>query len=270
MGTQPWVCTAFDVRGRPTSTFYPAYGGAAARTVTYDYSNPLEVKVTDPVGTITSTVDLLGRTTKYKNALGNETLSTHDVANRPITSTLLGQTTTNAYLSDGLLDTVSVNGKTLSKNAYAADGRLTGVFYPAGATGLGNGTTGEFGYDTLLRPSSITWKNPAGAVIASENVTRLSSGNLRERWYDGNNLNGSSPDFTYDGAGRLTRAIVNGEDIGYSFDGGNGCGLAGSAGKNSNRTGLASFSSVNGLPERNAEFCYDHADRGADPRDASS
>ncbi len=135
LGTQPWVCTSFDSRGRPTSTSYPAFGGAAARTVTSDYSNPLEVKVTDPVGAITTTVDLLGRTTKYRDALGNETTSSYDVADRPVSSTLLGQTTTNSYLPDGLLDTVSVNGKVLSDNSYAADGRLTGVAYPSGASG---------------------------------------------------------------------------------------------------------------------------------------
>ena len=254
LGTQPWVCTSFDSRGRPTSTSYPAFGGAAARTVTSDYSNPLEVKVTDPVGAITTTVDLLGRTTKYRDALGNETTSSYDVADRPVSSTLLGQTTTNSYLPDGLLDTVSVNGKVLSDNSYAADGRLTGVAYPSGASGLGNGTTGEFGYDSLLRPSSVTWKDPAGSLIASENVTRLNSGSLRERWTDGNNLNGSNADFSYDGAGRLTGAVVGATTHSYAFADTAACGSAAAAGKNSNRTSKT----VAGVTRT---YCYDAADR---------
>ena len=35
-----WTCTAYDARGRVASIAYPAYGGAAARTVTYNHAQP--------------------------------------------------------------------------------------------------------------------------------------------------------------------------------------------------------------------------------------
>ncbi len=253
LGSQPWVCTTFDTRGRPTSVNYPAFGGAAARTVTTDYSNPLEVKVTDPAGTITTTVDLLGRTTKYRDVWGTQTTSTYDVANRPVSSSMAGQTTANTYQPDGLLDKVSINGKVVADTTYLADGRLSGVSYPSGATGFGNGTTGEFTYDTLARPAGITWKAPGGALLASENVTRFNSGNLRERWHDGNNLNGSNPDFVYDGAGRLTTAVMGLTVYGYNFADSASCGTTG-AGKNSNRTSKT----IAGVA---TTYCYDAADR---------
>jgi RHS repeat-associated protein len=253
LGSQPWVCTSFDTRGRPTSTDYPAFSGAAARTVTHDYANPLAASVSDPAGIITQTVDLLGRATRYEDVHGAVTTSTYDVANRPLSTALLGQTTTNTYLPDGLLDTVRINGQVVSDSTYATDGRLTSVSYPSGTDNSGNGTTGEFGYDTLLRPSSVTWRGPSGALIASENVTRYNSGNLRERWYDGNNLNGSNPDFAYDGAGRLTSATVGTTVHSYAFADTNTCGTA-AAGKNSNRTSKT----VAGVTRT---YCYDEADR---------
>lgn len=254
LGSQSWVCTTYDERGRPTKVTYPAFGGTSARTVTSDYSNPLETRITDPAGTIVATVDLLGRTTKYSDVWGTETTSSYDVAGRPTGSSMAGQTTAMAYQPDGLLDTMSINGKVVADTTYDGAGRMTGVAYPAGANAAGNGSTGEFGYDVMSRPAAVAWRGPGGTLLASENVRRMKSGNLVERWYDGNDLNGSNPDFAYDGAGRLTSAVIGSTTHTYGFGDAAACSGAPQAGRNSNR----STKTVGGAT---TTYCYDAADR---------
>lgn len=262
LGAQPWVCTTYDGRGRPVAVSYPAYGAGAPRTVSYDYSNPLRTVATDPAGTITSEFDLLGRTTRYRDALGNESTHSYDVAGRSTGYATGGLAVSYGYLSDGLLDTVSIDGKVVADSSYADDGLLVSVAYPSGADRLGNGTTGEFRYDELRRPSGISWKASNGSLLASEDVTRFNSGKLRERWFDGNNLNGSTPDFSYDGAGRLTSARVGTSSFSYAFADSVSCGQAGGAGLNSNRTSKT----VDGVT---TTYCYDHADRLASSSDST-
>ncbi len=81
---EDWICTTYDSRGRPTSRSVPAFGGQAARTVTYNWAvdGPLKTSVADAAGTITTTVDLLGRITAYTDAKANTTSRTYDQAGR--------------------------------------------------------------------------------------------------------------------------------------------------------------------------------------------
>jgi hypothetical protein len=69
-----WTCSYFDARGRTTSTAFPAYGGSPARTATYTYkqtvtNDPRFGTAHDPAGTITTQIDLLGRTTVSTDVL---------------------------------------------------------------------------------------------------------------------------------------------------------------------------------------------------------
>ena len=261
-GTQPWVCTNFDARGRPTSVAYPAYGGAPARTVTYNYSNPLSTTATDPAGTVTTKIDLLGRTVEYIDALGNNTSSVYDLAGRRTSSAMAGATVSFTYQPDGLLDTESVNGKLVADTTYdAADAKLTSVSYPSGANALGNGTTGTFTYDALMRPATVTWRKGT-APIGQENVRRTLAGNLTTRGTDPEFApTGHIETFTYDGAGRLTGDKRQGTSLPskttqytFSFADTAPCGTATGAGKNSNRTSKT-------IGTTTYDYCYDNADR---------
>ena len=81
--TEAWACTAYDARGRVSSRSVPAYGGEAARTVSYNYAvanNPLRASVADPAGTVATTVDLLGRVVSYTDVWNKTTTSTYDQA----------------------------------------------------------------------------------------------------------------------------------------------------------------------------------------------
>lgn len=262
LGSQPWVCTTFDGRGRPTRVVYPAYNGAAARTVTYDYTNPLVTKATDPAGTITTTTDLLGRTVQYQDALGNRTSYVFDVAGRATSSTMAATTLSYTYTPDGLLDTESVNGKVVADVTYnPVDAKITSVAYPSGANTLGNGTVGTFTYDSLVRPQSVTWRTAGGTVIGAEDVARNVDGTLNKQWFDDVQTNGILPDFAYDGAGRLTSAVVRSSatsaattTYSYTFADTNTCGTATGAGRNSNRTRRTVGTKV-------TTYCYDNADR---------
>src|SRR5262249_38764365 len=97
INTDAWTCTGYDARDRVTSRTVPAYGGAPARTIPYNYAvngAPLTTSITDPAGTITTTVDLLGRTTRYTDTAGATTTTTYDQAGRPtsVATTAGGQT----------------------------------------------------------------------------------------------------------------------------------------------------------------------------------
>ena len=74
-GQTGWTCTTYDSRYRPTQVAYPD------RTVTYNYlvgGDPLVSSVSDPSGTITSTVDLDGNTVTSQDALGTVTVNTYN------------------------------------------------------------------------------------------------------------------------------------------------------------------------------------------------
>src|SRR5207249_3729931 len=85
INTLPWACTSYDSRGRVTSRTVPAFGAEPARTVTYNYAvggSPLVTSVSDAAGTITTTVDLLGRVVSYTDVWGNTTTSSYDQPGR--------------------------------------------------------------------------------------------------------------------------------------------------------------------------------------------
>ena len=95
------TCLTYDGRGRLLTASYPAHTNTnvtpnvveAARTVTYDYAvggsatvlndgDPRIASVTDAAGTITTTVDLLGRVVAYRDVWGQTTTYGYDQPGR--------------------------------------------------------------------------------------------------------------------------------------------------------------------------------------------
>ena len=292
IATEPWNCVTFDARGRVASSTVAAFGGVPARTETNNYAvggNALVSSVTDNAGTITTTIDLLGRVVSYVDTLG--------------------KTTTTTYLQDGRVDKVtSIAGESqteydaygrpwktkfkpagagtqqvLAQTNYTAlssptFGRVSGVTYPAG---LGNGMYSEIGYDSLGRETSQTWRNAGGSVLTSDEVTRRLDGKIVNQKTDGFDPR-TGDEYVYDKAGRLIEAWLpetltgtpgsaTGVARKYSYDfattptaGWCGAGSyvqSNTAGRNSNRV-QKSWAGSNGTGTVNTvKYCYDHADK---------
>jgi YD repeat-containing protein len=136
IANEAWTCTSYDSRGRPTTVSYPAYGGQSARTVTNTYAvgaNPLVTAVADPAGTITTTVDLLGRVVSYTDVWGKTTTTTYDQAGRVITTVTTGQFPMNYdYDPAGRLELTKLLTLPMADPVYDSAGRLQSVGYPVG------------------------------------------------------------------------------------------------------------------------------------------
>ena len=259
--TDPWTCFTFDVRGRLSQAVYLAYGGSPARTVTYNYAvsgNPLVSSVTDPAGTVTTQIDLLGRTVGVSDVWGKTTLTTYNHAGQVTATQTPVVTLDKGYDTVGRLNRVGPVGNPFATLTYDALGRPSTVQYPTGTSGNGNGTTGTYGYDTLGRQTSITWTGPGG-LITSDWVTRSLAGRVVNQLVDGVDPNTAGANFVYDGAGRLTDAWTPGQRTQMAFASTGGCGLATAAGKNSNRT--SKTVTPTGLAAVTTSFCYDYADK---------
>ena len=257
-GTGSWVCTTYDTRSRPTTVAYPAYGAGTARTVTYNYAvggNPFVSSVTDPAGTITTTIDLLGRVTNYTDVWGKTTTTSYDLAGRATSSTTTGTAAlTRTYDNAGRLETLSTGGLLLADPHYDTFGRLDSVAYPSGTGKAGNGTTGVFTYDTNGRPSGVTWTGPGGTITSDAVTARDILGRITDQTTDGVDPYPAGVNDVYDKAGRLTTARTTGHTYTYNFAATNTCGTATAAGKNTNRTSMVDNAAT-------TSYCYDNADR---------
>lgn len=283
IGTEPWTCVTYDTRGRVLTRAVPAFGGAPARTVSYDWAvggsdsvlgdgSPLAVVISDAAGSVATEFDLFGRPVSAIDVWGSETATTYDRAGRVIgTDTSAGGATwnlTSSYASTGLLDVVSLDGKPIADPSYDPAGRLSTVLYPAGSGNAGNGTSLDgVEYDHFGRLAGLTWKAPGGTLITSDEQVFDRSGRVIDQAIDGVDATPTGPSFSYDAAGRLTTAVLVDRNSttglptgtttthGYGFAQSGGCGLAHSAGRNTNRSSLT----INGV--QTAAYCYDNADR---------
>ena len=269
VGTGGWTCTTYDARGRVTTRTFPAWGGEAARTVSHNYavgSNPLASSVTDPAGTITTTVDLLGRPVAHSDVWATTTTSSWDQAGRLVATAGPAGARSFDYDADGRLMSERLNGAVVATaNQHDSAGRLLSVSYPSGAGNAGNASFTGIGYDI-------------GGRVTSRSVSSTSGGslflNFVERWLDGRVMyedissvveEGDPPvphTYTYDRAGRLVGA--HGSET-YTFAAAGGCGPATTAGANTNRTAKTAGGAT-------TTYCYDHADRlvsTSDPRFAT-
>ncbi|HEX2046188.1 MAG TPA: DNRLRE domain-containing protein, partial [Acidimicrobiales bacterium] len=248
VGNEAWSCVTYDARGRPLTRSVPAFGGQPARTVTYNWAvggNRLKTSVADPAGTITTTVDLLGRTVSYTEAAGNTTTSTYDQPGRLVSTSGPGllQSTETTYDAAGRPTAQKVDGATVATPAYDAAGELASVTY-------GNGTRlSAVGRDQGGRTTALTWVNPSNQTMSTDAVTRSQSGRVLTNTVDG----GAASTFAYDPAGRLIAGSVGGHSLSYDFGDATGCPVA-NAGRNTNRRAVTD----NGAT---TTYCYDAADR---------
>lgn len=262
-----WTCTSYDARGRVVTVKVPAFGSQPARTVTTTYfvnGDPFVVAATDPAGTVTTTVDALGRTVRTVDVWGVTTATVYDQAGRitsavtTVAGTAYSSTMGYAYDRASRLTSQTLDGLVIATVSYSPDsdaldpGKMTTVTYPTGTGNGGNGTTGAWSYDPLGRQSSLVWRQSGtNALITSNDVTRSMSGLVLTDSVDGT----LAWTYSYDAASRLVRATGSGHDYQYGFAASGACGGNGAAGRNSNRTSL----SDNGATL--AQYCYDNADR---------
>lgn len=277
VGAEAWTCTTYDAVGRPLSRTVPAFGAqGSSRVVTWDYrygDNPLATRVTDPVGSITTTVDLLGRTRSYADVWGQTTTTDYDQAGRVVRTAGPGGDVRWAFDGDGRLAAQQrFDGmlKDVAVPAYdPATGEVATVAYPS--AGAGNGTSLTIARDLVRRPKKYTWTFAAGGT-ATDEVARSQSGRVIDEAVDGVLGGAGDPrtagaNYSYDGAGRLVDAwVLDGAGAArrhqYAFGlASASCGS--SMGANTNRTAQAVDS---GTP---VIYCYDRADRLVSSSDAT-
>ena len=247
-----WTCTSYDARGRVTTVDIPSINSQLARIVTYNYAvngNPLVVSKTDSQGTITTTVDLLGRKVGYVDVYGATTTNNYDNLGRVSSVVSLLGTETYTYNDYDQLTDQKLDGQSTAQPTYDQYGRMNKVVYP------GADITESITYDTFGRTSGQSYSLANGTVV-SDAVSFSQSGMILT---DTSNI-GSSNDtwsYTYDKASRLTSAADNTSAISYGFgteDASCTNGTNTNAGNDSNRTSMTK----NGVT---TTYCYDNADR---------
>ncbi|MEU1310633.1 PA14 domain-containing protein [Streptomyces cinnamoneus] len=263
-GAADWTCVTYDDRSRMTGTFIPKDAVAPARTVKFDLAvggDPLTMRASDSLGSMTFTTDLLGRTVRHTDTHGIRTETLYDRAGRPVQERTTPpnradspQVKTVRYDAAGRTVAVVLDRRTLAAVRYDAGGDTAGVSY-------GNGTRLEISRDRSGRILAKNWTLADGRTLVS-NVTRSRSGTVTGESTAGENARPDGPGFGYDAAGRLTDAWVTGHHYSYDFtsDAPAGCpeGTRANAGANGNRVRLLDRTK-SGTAETG--YCYDAADR---------
>ncbi|MFL6124098.1 PA14 domain-containing protein [Actinophytocola sp.] len=259
------TCTTYDDRDRVVKQIYPTSATGAARTVTTNYAvggDPLTTSVTDPTGTITTRVDLLGRTVSYTDTHGTRTDTTYDQPGRVTTETLTPpnpadppQTTTYTYDDAGRTVTHTLNNTLLATVSYDTAGDLATVTYA-------NGTSlSAIGKDAAGQLTSLTWRTSDNVQVVSA-VSRTRGGIITNETLAGADAHPNAPNYRYDPTGRLVEAWVPGHHYTYDFTSTapTTCPTStqANAGTNTNRVRLLDQTSV-GTAETG--YCYDTADR---------
>jgi RHS repeat-associated protein len=267
VASEPWTCTSFDDAGRVSQVSYPRWAGQPARTVATNYSvggDPLVSALSDPAGSVATTVDWAGRVVSYEDVWNLSTATTYDDLGRVVSRSNAGGTLAYSYGNDDQVTQVAFNGQPVAVPTYDTLTRMNAVSYPAGAGNAGNGTAGVFGYDNKGLAASAGWLAAGGAPLSSDTVTERDLLNrVVNTSTDGYDVNGTTANYTYDGAGRLSSAVGFGatpapgapaRSTSYGFASSGGCGAATTAGANGNRSAkTVGATAVN--------YCYDHADR---------
>jgi RHS repeat-associated protein len=262
-----WACITYDSTGRITSQSWPAFNGQPARTVTYSYGvggNPQVNSVTDtnwPNASITSTVDLVDRIVSYSDIYTNTTTTSFDQVGRIIQTSGPQGTLDYCYDSAGrpsetvLGGTCAAPGTVLASETYDNYSRLWSVTNA-------NGVTETLTYDSDGRLVGHSIAAPNGQPTTGELDTLDGAGRVSDQQvYSAANgglidANPGGVNYVYDGAGRLTQAILPGVTYNYGYGTTSGC-PANNAGQNTNRTTLT----VTGNGAATTNYCYDNADR---------
>ncbi|WIY02434.1 PA14 domain-containing protein [Amycolatopsis mongoliensis] len=260
-----WTCTVYDARDRPLRETVPASADAPARTVTHDYAvggDPLTSSISDENGTVTTTVDLLGRVVAYTDVNGVRTTTAYDQAGRTLSSTLTPPSTADAartisfgYDDAGRVTTEKLDGVVLATVGFDGAGELSSVTY-------GNGTAlTSITKDNAARLLALGWRTADGKDVVSQ-VTRTAAGTVTDESLGGVDARPDGSNYGYDTAGRLTEAYVTGHHYTYDFTSPASAtcptGTQADAGLNTNRMRLLDQTAAGTAETR---YCYDAADR---------
>jgi len=268
---RPLPTVTFDDRGRVTKVITPDLAGAPGHVEDTNYSvnaNPTATAETDTATggtgrTITTVVDLLGRTRWYWDGWTKLTSTAYDQVGRPsaVISPLGTQTLT--YDATGAGGPTVLDGVTWATPHYDSAGRLSWADYA-------NGTKSDpVTRDALGRETSSLWrKSSDSSVLASDQVALSLAGDVTAEVADGNDPHPGA-DYTYDGASRLVDAwstardqagTISNRHSAYSFATATGCGTGAqaNAGLNSNRSAQTVG---DGTQAVTTSYCYDAADR---------
>nr|WP_244962682.1 PA14 domain-containing protein [Cryobacterium roopkundense] len=262
-GDPAWTCATYDARGRIVSTVLPEYNGVPGRTVTNNYAasngditaDPLTSTVTDPAGTITATIDLLGRLVQSTDVWGVVTTATYNLLGQATASqtTVPGQSasaTALTYNLDGQVETISVDGTQLADPAYDDFAQLSTVALSNGTSlsAVDRAATGSL--------TAQTWSFPEQDSY-TDRVYRSQSGRIVANTTTDGSVSASST-YGFDGAGRLTTATIPQHTLTYQYADTGSCRLNPGAGLNGNRTASTDQTSSG---TQTTAYCYDHADR---------
>lgn len=254
----PWTCTQYDNRGRVTTTSVPGRteNGQTinGRTITNNYAvngNPLITSSSEDGKTITTELDLLGRTVSYTDSNGNTSTNTYDTEGKLTQRT--GSLGTEEFVYDqyGLLQTQKLDGATYATMTYDTYGRLSHVDYPT----AGQQALDSLDHDALGRVTAYNWKLGDGTII-KDAVTRSQSNQITGSTVT-SGADSSTWAYSYDHASRLTGAVNGSTAYQYSFgaqDASCATTAGYDAGKDSNRTSMT----VNG---QTTTFCYNNGDQ---------
>ncbi|WP_329257837.1 DNRLRE domain-containing protein [Streptomyces sp. NBC_01478] len=249
---------SYDAAGRLTTTAVSGGVGTAVpdTTTTYDADSGDVATVTSNGQTVTHTTDQLGREISYNDGAGNTTATQYDALGRKVKTTDSAPSTTT-YTYDTTKDPRGVETSRTDSVAgtfaatYDADGDLATESLPGGYTlTIGQDETGA-------ETSKVYTQDSDGTVVASDSTDESVQGQV----VDDTDTAGQtrSRDYTYDAAGRLTRADDT-DPYGactrrdYTFD------------NNTNRTALATETADIGAActstgATTTSYSYDSADR---------
>jgi RHS repeat-associated protein len=168
-GDDGWSCVTYDTRGRVVQSTFAAFGTADARTVTNSYAvggDPLTASVTDPVGTLTTVVDLLGRTVSSIDVWGTVTTPTYEDRTGRVLSTSVDPAGAGAtlvksfgYDADGKVEWIKVGDDVVADPEYAESQLLESISYLNG-TSLSSITRSAYTGST----DGIQWSFPGAAT----------------------------------------------------------------------------------------------------------
>jgi len=190
---------SYDVTGRVTGISYPAANGMPAKTVSFTY-------------------DANGNLTGYDDGTTTGTYS-YDANNRKVTDTVnygsFSLSSSYAYYKNGLKKSfIGPDGKRIDY-AYDAGNLLSTVAIPGEGSVVYNrynwsaptkvtlpgGSTKNYSYDGLLRPTNIHMKDPAANTLMNYSYSYDAAGNISAK-----NTEYGAYNYGYDNLDRLTSA----------------------------------------------------------------
>ncbi|MFE9701912.1 PA14 domain-containing protein [Streptomyces sp. NPDC005930] len=263
-GGPDWTCVRYDDRGSIQHMSMPGNANLPAWSVDYDSAwggDPLTLRASQHDHSMTSTVDLLGRTVAYTDGQGVRTTTGYDRAGRAVLERVDPPAAADApqikrtrYDAAGRVQDVVLDGRSLARAGYDTAGTLADVRYA-------NGTRLTVRRDPAGRITAKDW-TLADGTVESTRVTRSRSGTVVDESVAGTDARPDGPNFGYDAAGRLVHAFVTGHEYTRDFtaDAPAGC-------PDGTRPGAGANGNVVRLTDRTARgtavtgYCYDAADR---------